>query len=85
MRTPAPGTAGAFDHTSAFRLEPLHASTARLIVRARYSVRPAEFLFLEPVQVVMERTMLRRIRARAERAANYGRANRAGSGLIRRT
>jgi hypothetical protein len=59
----------------AFVVEPLDATSCRLLIRWRASWRetvPAAFaraFLLEPAHFVMERGMLRGIRARAERAA----------------
>lgn len=62
----------------AFVVEPLDASSSRLLVRWRTCWRetvPAAFaraFLLEPAHFVMERGMLRGVRARAERAARAG-------------
>ena len=82
-----PGRAMVLENWGAFVLVPLDAETTRLIVRTRGEgtpsflsvlLGPIEVFLFEPVHFVMERGMLRGIRARAEpRAAKPVAAHRA--------
>jgi hypothetical protein len=58
-----------FGYTWAFVLEPLDATTTRLLARGRYQGPPRVVLPIEAMQFVMEQAMLRGLKRRAEGAA----------------
>jgi hypothetical protein len=75
MRPPVPTDPGYFDWSWAFILEPVDATTTRLVIRLRADTAPGMPmnvvgpLVWEPRHFLMERKMLRGIRERAERLA----------------